>query len=799
MNSEHTEMVVKVQTLPLPPENPGVPALRSEMRSLTAALTLVLHLLGRPRELQFLRHSPPKGLWSHEDGENGPDTEDDVADNRDLNEDRTRSTLVMAVATLMVRADEVVAVGARTFPMDKTGFLVSRDTREKPQLVEMRELATIPNTRQSGKKREKKKKRQCDESLWEAFKPGNPPINLVKELYEIQSVITDNSLMQMFCRKKNPSLTSHLETFVAFLKAYSDSSTKNNRATLRKCMNHYMIASCWRKMSRRLRKPIIEGIIYQLHNISDQEIQDCHSLYISTTNPEQITLRLDRDVGRSDRGLLWFLKRQDQNLETVPLSVLLKAREVGRETTRLSNAGEPDVPVRSSLPHLFATLKGDGSIPARKLPGTSTYTKESCIEFHHLLVATLLAYGRNLCKLHKVMSDDPRISPEIRSDEIRMGCVASVYFCANLLATILDSRMMRHHLASISEHLDTPKVNDSRRLAKYHELTRFGDESDDSIAMEGGGDEDDPLEELGSYPPRSGEDLYKKLLALQVRHLHAVKCMTKLCDNGHLPPILNFTLLTVPDEEPLKDMMSWKETFENAFKTDRKLPQVDQKVNDAAFALKYAIEKKADSKYLASQFAVRGPNDTTSPIDLAMAFTGLGADDILKWLTEHFVFRGVLHCEAMLAAMMADPSERSIPDPLVRDLIKGLDQDIIGVSKLSCPVCSVVLHVLRGEENKYAVRGEGHDRLFTCELPPWLREDQALNVVMEFRRYLCQALSLLINQHKSGTIGKTTHKRTPSGMSNGSWSSPSESSMQEDMDTDAGDGYSPSMHEAFES
>jgi hypothetical protein len=71
--------------------------------------------------------------------------------------------------------------------------------------------------------------------------------------------------------------------------------------------------------------------------------------------------------------------------------------------------------------------------------------------------------------------------------------------------------------------------------------------------------------------------------------------------------------------------------------------------------------------------------------------------------------------------------------------------DFIAVSKLCCPVCWELLAVLRGDTNKYQVRGR-HATVYPVDLPAWLPAGVLEEMIRRFRIYLRDELLILIDQ-----------------------------------------------------
>lgn len=67
------------------------------------------------------------------------------------------------------------------------------------------------------------------------------------------------------------------------------------------------------------------------------------------------------------------------------------------------------------------------------------------------------------------------------------------------------------------------------------------------------------------------------------------------------------------------------------------------------------------------------------------------------------------------------------------------------MSKLCCPVCWELLAVLRGDENKYSVRG-CHATPYAVDLPAWLPANVLQEMIDRFRVHLRDELITLLDQ-----------------------------------------------------
>jgi hypothetical protein len=88
-------------------------------------------------------------------------------------------------------------------------------------------------------------------------------------------------------------------------------------------------------------------------------------------------------------------------------------------------------------------------------PAYTIYNDKTCVKFHKLLVATLLAYANALTKLNSTSCHNSQ-------NHASAGYVMSVFNFARLLLLIADSWALQLHLAILerAQHLPAPKLAD---------------------------------------------------------------------------------------------------------------------------------------------------------------------------------------------------------------------------------------------------------------------------------------------------------------------------------------------------
>jgi hypothetical protein len=152
---------------------------------------------------------------------------------------------------------------------------------------------------------------------------------------------------------------------------------KTNTTVLEKAsrlFSEYIVSACWPKMKRRIGHWAAVGMMYKLMEATDTELEA--RLEVWTPDSESQEFSTGK---RSDRKLSECILV----LATGSLEVLLK----NYEYIPPLGPTEPN----AVLPRLLQQCNGSPQ---------DIYNKETVIEFHHFLVATLLCYAKSLQDLH---------------------------------------------------------------------------------------------------------------------------------------------------------------------------------------------------------------------------------------------------------------------------------------------------------------------------------------------------------------------------------------------------------------
>ncbi|TDL24709.1 hypothetical protein BD410DRAFT_57894 [Rickenella mellea] len=233
---------------------------------------------------------------------------------------------------------------------------------------------------------------------------------------------------------------------------------------------------------------------------------------------------------------------------------------------------------------------------------------------------------------------------------------------------------------------------------------------------------------------RNRAKMYGRLLRLHVSHIHAVRDLMRFCVASKLAPKFKFHFIKAPLISGVKSMLSWRETFKNALRPlyDTDSPdRLDQDVEHAVNAFTSAIKECKSERIGYRMHALKKSLESNDDLFTMSSPPG------------KFQFKGGLHGEAVLASIMSSPGLTGLGNH-AEAVIKCMDDNVIGVSKLCCATCWEILNTLRGNDREiFAVRG-CHKAFGDVELPTWLPKDAILKIMGALRYHLRNTLNSMI-------------------------------------------------------
>jgi hypothetical protein len=520
------------------------------------------------------------------------------------------------------------------------------------------------------------------------------------------------------CRRPDP-LQDHIATLVDYCNDPGVRNTPKGNSSYFMAFSLYIISSCWKKMWRRVSRWSSQGFVYALARLKDGAIQAAYNAYTTKEDPH-------------------YSAQRDS-----PLVQLVTSMDFGALQAIMSHYRHPgqDGP-KSPNDLLFSTFnKAKGGEVDR------IYKQDTCIAFHHLLIAVLLAYSDLLWELKGISEKDKGDKQGKDGKDREEGkdgkqrdpaeVMKELLECSNLLWKISDSKMLEHHIQTLRQtNLPLPEEDQKKMYSAFL--------GHPHLALELDSDLEDQLvpEESGSAHTKLHHWIRLQSSPLEALHLMDSHC----CGRKRPSPPIEISLIAVkvPNLKALK-MENWEKTFE-------KLVQV----------------------------CPRGMNPPTNALDVKKAqelLSGLKAPSS----GDKSIFHGTVpHCEALLALLIiyycTGGGANSTNSELVKLLQVGpaltliipnankfnsqsLDRATIAVSKLCCPICWELMAVLNALLNGFKVRGR-HPTLFRTLLPVFCPVDVLQEMVNRLQDHLYK--ELLVRTKEGDGKAKVKHTRSPS-------------------------------------
>jgi hypothetical protein len=255
------------------------------------------------------------------------------------------------------------------------------------------------------------------------------------------------------------------------------------------------------------------------------------------------------------------------------------------------------------------------------------YDTTTCVKFHRLLLATLLAYGHTLCALKNAEGTVDLV-----------GLCKQVWCCNCLLREIASSLMLRQHLQTCQGWLSIP-INTEKHAKIYQEYTGF------IVSGHRNPNVDDPgCADYGGIPldgPETLDQVFLNWIYLQVIHLLALGTLTRrfgspVDSNAKAPSeVPKVSLLTVQYPSP-RAVEPWRTTVTNL------LSQTPCKTYSAQDVIDVIVSCTAAPPHESNQHPVFA--------------TFKSADDLGQLVK----FTSTMHCEVALASLAKYSHEASM-------------------------------------------------------------------------------------------------------------------------------------------
>jgi hypothetical protein len=290
-------------------------------------------------------------------------------------------------------------------------------------------------------------------------------------------------------------------------------------------MLQYLAASCWPKMYTRVMHWSSLGFLHHLSVIPDDVIHSAYNQYIFEGTP----------------------KGRDSNLTTLFLAL---EREKGLLESIMKEHPNP-VHRSSRLIHLSNAFKSAND----STTAIHIYNRDTCVEFHHFLVALLAAYIKSLRALHASQT------MTLGLKFYNLACAVFKVACSNMLRTHLDvlqASELQQDLVMPNEQAKNIYLANAPggRKTRAGEKQEDGEEENDDneVFVECSKARDDN----GGPGPGPMSLVYRRWCVLLVAQFDGLKTLTKAY--AHMKNIEVQVLGIRPTLSPRK-MNDWKTTI----------------------------------------------------------------------------------------------------------------------------------------------------------------------------------------------------------------------------------------------
>jgi hypothetical protein len=328
--------------------------------------------------------------------------------------------------------------------------------------------------------------------------------------------------------RANSSLSDHIASIFSFMNKYSQAKSPASRSTLGKHFDQYVMVMCWRKMYSRISFWPAVGIVCNLLLVTEEAIL---ALYVDQS-PKDVQNRYhSRDDSRLSLHLTWS-KDQLGTIHT-------------RHPLHSSDASGQQI----SFENLLHAAK---SSPTSQL---YLYNRDTCTEFHDLLISLLVGYAKALHELHELRS---------LPKDLTISAIRTAWFILHLLWKVTESVAYRMHLDTIQGCIPTVSYSSLDDYKEFSCHVRLG--FCDATGMCANVSDDHP-DDLISEPDAMETELTpprltcKAIILRQVTYSAAKTLLLRYCtvlvDDGSYNLNMPFTthLIAVGQSE---ELISWQ-------------------------------------------------------------------------------------------------------------------------------------------------------------------------------------------------------------------------------------------------
>lgn len=532
----------------------------------------------------------------------------------------------------------------------------------------------------------------------------------------------------------NDPLVNHIATVADYINTHRQLPEGPRRAQIFHQFSRYLVSQCWPKMHARINHPTSSFFIEQLLRMDERTMRVAFNEHYKSV----------KDGRRVDKGLA---------IEIADLASSSGLVDVMKEHPY---AASMHLETQTPLPHLTQTFK-EVLAATEDAPAPRAYNVETFLEFHDLVIAVIHGYKKALAETKRRRADAQGSSKGSDTDQEDTILHAHwLWSLARLFWRIAQSSMLRQHLEMLNAHnmlqVQLGTVDGKTTSPVQRSPTTVAPGGDDVDDEEAAGDKDD-LEEQAVESKAADDGLvstFQRWMCLQGIYFASLDALSSF--SCQLPADVEITFIAMRDPKEARREIDWKATITSlAASSDTAFPL------DAQRAIK-AIEDRIQSSLL-------NPDAKQSKVLKAFRAERQRDNDRVTNPTLcrcPVLFSGTCHCEALLSALAKflldaiDPTQKDAArleklvkvqsycpissEPSISRIVQDLNNRVIAVSKLCCPVCWKLLEILG-----YLARGR-HPLVTPVSLPPWLPRWVVVKLVDEFGEQLRRELVSMISQ-----------------------------------------------------
>jgi hypothetical protein len=305
----------------------------------------------------------------------------------------------------------------------------------------------------------------------------------------------------------------------------------------------YIVSSCWRKMHQRITRWSAKGIIFCIARVEDNNVRVAY---------DECCSRGDVDMS--------YLSQRDLPLIKFVLGMGKDRVERVLRSYRFPGPLATSTPTLNQLISVFERIDKEQSTEA-------VYTQDTCVEFHHFLVAVLLSYSDALQQL--------KLSSKGDSDTIRVDA-ENVWLLGNLIWKISDSKVLEIHMKVISNSINQPSAASKKTYIEFV----GGGTAEENEKVENDGEDN-------LSPPRMGLQC-QQWIRLQASHFEGLHVLDSYCRGRNLPePPTSIDISLIAVRAPPLEVEDWEETL-------TKLATLSLPNFDLDAATKFVRQRKAE-------------------------------------------------------------------------------------------------------------------------------------------------------------------------------------------------------------